>query len=275
VLGRRPAPGAEMRVTYRIGNGTAGNIGAGSLGVVVIPPGERISADDLRVTNPLPAQGGVEAEAIEHVRLYAPQAFRTQRRAVVPGDYAALAETHPQVQKAVATQRWTGSWHTVFVTVDRSGGGQVDRGFEDELREFLEPYRTMGHDLEIEAPRPVPLDIALTVCVAPDHLRSAVKAALLDVFSSRRRMDGSAGYFHADRLTFGQSVYLSAVVAEAMRVPGVTWVAAERFQRQGEPDRGELSKGRIDVGGLEIVRVDNDPNAPAHGRLELIMQGGL
>ena len=78
-----------------------------------------------------------------------------------------------------------------------------------------------------------------------------------------------------DRLTFGQSVYLSGVIAQAMQVPGVIWVAAERFQRQGEPDRNELAKGRIDVGRIEIVRVDNDPNAPMHGRLEFVMQGAL
>lgn len=274
VLGRRPAAGAQLRATYRIGNGSAGNVGADTL-KIIIPADERLRAAGLSISNPLPASGGTEPEAIEHVRLYAPQAFRIQRRAVVPSDYAALAQTHPEVQKAVATQRWTGSWHTVFVTVDRRGGRQVDAEFEDELRAFLEPYRIMGHDLEIEAPRMVPLDIALTVCVQADHLRSAVKAALLDAFSSRARPDGTTGFFHPDRLTFGQSVFLSAVVSTAMQVHGVTWVAAERFQRQGEPDRGELSKGRIDVGHLEIARLDNDPNAPAHGRMELIMQGGL
>jgi hypothetical protein len=133
----------------------------------------------------------------------------------------------------------------------------------------------MGHDLEIEAPRMAALDIALRVCVAPGFLRSAVKKALLDVFSSRERPDGTRGFFHPDELTFGQTVYLSAVIAVAMRVPGVTWVAAQRFQRWGEADRGERAAGRIDLGRLEIARLDNDPNAPASGRLDLDMQGGL
>jgi len=194
---------------------------------------------------------------------------------VVAADYAALAETHRDVQKAVATQRWTGSWHTVFVTVDRRGGRPVDAQFEEELRAFLEPYRMMAHDLEIEAPRLVALDIALSVCVAPGHLRSAVKAALLAMFSARRRADGSSGFFHPDRWSFGQSVYASQIIATAMQVPGVTWVAAERFQRQGEPDRGELEAVRIELGRLEIARLDNDPDAPTHGRLDLIVHGGL
>ena len=275
VLGRRPSAQARFKATYRIGNGTAGNIGAGKLRLAIIAPGERIQAGELALTNPLPARGGTEPESIEQVRLYAPQAFRSQRRAVVAADYAALAETHRDVQKAVATQRWTGSWHTVFVTVDRRGGRPVDAQFEEELRAFLEPYRMMAHDLEIEAPRLVALDIALSVCVAPGHLRSAVKAALLAMFSARRRADGSSGFFHPDRWSFGQSVYASQIIATAMQVPGVTWVAAERFQRQGEPDRGELEAGRIELGRLEIARLDNDPDAPTHGRLDLIVHGGL
>jgi hypothetical protein len=275
VLGRRPAAGTQFRADYRIGGGAAGNVGADTLRLLVIPSGEPFKSADFTVTNPLPARGGVAAEAIEHVRQYAPQAFRSQQRAVIPADYAALAEQHAEVQKAVASQRWTGSGYAVFVTVDRRGGRRVDAQFEEDLRAYLEPYRLMGHDLEIEAPRMVALDIALRVCVAPGFLRSAVKKALLDVFSSRERPDGTRGLFHPDELTFGQTVYLSAVIAAAMRVPGVTWVEATRFQRWGEADRGERAAGRIDLGRLEIARLDNDPNAPANGRLDLDMQGGL
>ncbi|MDH4273646.1 MAG: putative baseplate assembly protein [Gammaproteobacteria bacterium] len=275
ILGRRPIVGTTFLATYRLGGGAAGNVGANTLKLVVIPAGETIASVQVSATNPLPAQGGVEPEEIEHVRFYAPQAFRSQRRAVVPADYATLAEDHPQVQKAVAAQRWTGSWHTIFVTVDRRAGLPVDAQFETELLEYLEPFRLMGHDLEIEAPRMVALDIALRVCVAAGYLKSAVKKALLEVFSSGRRSDNSLGFFHPDQLTFGESVYLSTVIAAAMRIAGVTWVAAERFKRWGEADSGQLAQGFINIGRIEIARLDNDPNAPNHGRLELIMEGGL
>jgi hypothetical protein len=161
------------------------------------------------------------------------------------------------------------------VTVDRKGGLDVDTAFKDALRAFLEPYRTMGHDLEIEPPQRVPLDIALSVCVSAEHLRSAVKAALVEVFSSRLRVDGSTGFFHPDRLTFGQTIYLSAIVAEAMKVPGVTWISAQRFQRQSEASRGELEHGRIDIGRTEIAGLDNKSTSPGQGRLEFLMQGGI
>ena len=67
-------------------------------------------------------------------------------------DYAEVAERHPQVQRAAATFRWTGSWHTVFVTVDRIGGTEVTPDFELELRAHLEKYRMAGYDLEVDGP---------------------------------------------------------------------------------------------------------------------------
>src|SRR6185295_550144 len=106
------------------------------------------------------------AETLEEARQYAPQAFRFQQRAVTEADYAQVAERHPEVQRAAATFRWTGSWHTVFLTVDRLGGRPVDAAFEARLREHMERFRMAGYDLEVDGPRLVPLDLALEVCVA-------------------------------------------------------------------------------------------------------------
>ena len=43
-----------------------------------------------------------------------------------------------------------------------------------------------GHDLEVDGPRFVPLEIELLVCVKPDYFRSDVEAALLEVLQQRR-----------------------------------------------------------------------------------------
>jgi hypothetical protein len=277
VLGRRPAGSSRLTATYRLGNGRAGNVGAGAIGHVVTDQSGIID-----VRNPLPAQGGTDPEPIEQVRLYAPQAFRAQERAVTAADYAAAAQRHPDVQKAMATLRWTGSWHTVFVTVDRKGGRPVDAAFEAELLAFLERFRMAGHELEIDAPRFVPLDIAFTVCIAPSYLRAGVKVALLETFSDVDLRDGRRGFFHPDNLTFGQPVYLSQIVAAAMQVPGVLWVDTDdtppkrnRFRRHGQSSRGELAAGRITFDRLEIARLDNDPNAAENGQLEFYLEGGL
>ena len=82
-------------------------------------------------------------------------------------DYAAVADRFDEVQRAAGRLRWTGSWYTAFVTVDRVGGGSpTTTTSAPELRDFLDTYRMAGIDVEVDAPVPVPLEVALDVCVA-------------------------------------------------------------------------------------------------------------
>lgn len=262
---------------YRVGSGMAGNIGADTLFHMI---GTDVSAVTA-VRNPLPAVGGVEPETLEEVRQYAPQAFRRQERAVTTADYAEVTMRHPAVQRAEATRRWTGSWYTMFVTIDRLGGRPVDAEFEREIRVHIEKYRLTGHDIEIDAPHFIPLDIRMSVCVKPGYFRSDIKEQLLKVFSCRVLSNGQKGFFHADNFTFGQPVYLSEVIATAMGVTGVQWVDIlphaekdHRFQRWGETANDEIDNGQITMARLEIAQLDNDPSLPENGRIEFYMEGG-
>jgi hypothetical protein len=276
VKGRRPAPGSVLTASYRVGGGRAGNVGPRALSRLVTDL-DGISS----VRNPLPATGGEDPEPIERVRQFAPQAFRTQERAVTEADYAAVAQRRRSVQRAAATRRWTGSWYTQFVAIDRRGGFPVDRAFRSEMTAFLEPFRMAGTDVDIDPPTFVPLDIVLGVCVEPGYFRSDVKAELLRRFGNGRLADGSPGFFHPDNLTFGQPVFLSRVVATVMDVEGVAWVdtahgdgSPNRFGRWGQLPGGEFDEGIIRMARLEVAQLDNDPNAPENGRIDFVMQGG-
>ena len=179
ISGRRPAAGAAFRASYRHGNGTRGNVGAGAIGCIVWP-GEGIR----RVRNPIAATGGVDPESLVQVRQFAPQAFRKQERAVTAGDYAEITERNVDVQQAACTFRWTGSWLTAFVTVDRKGGRPVDDVFKQSVLEHLERYRMAGFDVEVNAPTFVPLDLALEVCVQAGYFQSDVRQSLLEAFGT-------------------------------------------------------------------------------------------
>jgi hypothetical protein len=271
LLGRRPDPKTKFIATYRIGNGIAGNVGAESLAHIVPPTG--LNSITL-VRNPLPAQGGVEPETIEDVRQRAPAAFRTQERAVTESDYAEVTQRDKRVQRAAATFRWTGSWHTGFLTVDRLDGLLMDTDFKKSIRDSVEHYRMAGYDLEVDAPRFVSLEIEMHVCAKPDYFRSDVKAALLDIFSNRILPDGRRGVFHPDKFTFGQTVWLSPLIAAAQAVDGVASVQITVFQRQGQDDLKPLQDGFLPIGRLEIARCDNDPNFAERGVFRLTLGGG-
>jgi hypothetical protein len=266
--GLRPDPDTHFTALYRIGNGTAGNVGADTL----------IHCDDANVakcTNPLPATGGVDPETADQIRRRAPQAFLTQERAIAMPDYVRVAEMSAQVENAVATLRWTGSWYTVFITAEPKGSGNLTATLRKELKKNINRYRLAGQDLELESPQYVSLRIALTVCVDPAYFRSDVAKALSELLSSRILSDGTKGFFYPSNFTYGQTVYLSRVYAVARKVAGVQSVLATVFQPQAAPPTSiYLANGEIPLGPFQIARLDNDPSLPDHGQLTLSMQGG-
>jgi hypothetical protein len=274
-FGAEPKEGEQYQAKYRVGNGAGGNVGWESIAHVV-------GADPAisRVWNPLPASGGVDPESLEEVRQRAPYAFQLEQlRAVTPEDYATFAMRYPhpnspEVRKAEGTFRWTGSWYTVLVTPDRAGGKAVDDPFRSTLRLALEPYRMAGHDLEVEAPIYMPLELDMTVCVSDDHFKGDVQKALLGIFNNRILPDGRQGLFHPDRFTFGQTVYLSPFVAAAQGVDGVQSVRVDKFQRWGVDSNQALDAGALKLQALEIARLDADPSFPDRGVFVLRVEGG-
>ena len=281
--GQRPNPGTHFDALYRIGSGGAGNIGAGTLAHLVLdaalyadaPATLPDVASFVAIANPLPAQGGVEPEDVRAARRDAPEAFRTQLRAVTPADYAEVTERSGEVQRAAATFRWTGSWHTVFVSADRPGNAAVDADFEIRLRRHLERFRMAGVDLEVDGPRHVALDVALHLCVADGHFRANVLRAVKEVLGAERLPNGRLGLFHPDNFSFGEAVYLSRIVAAAQAVPGVASVRVDKFERFGGGSPTALADGVIRTGRLEIPELANNPSFRERGRLALTAGGGL
>ncbi|GAB2895346.1 putative baseplate assembly protein [Streptomyces mayteni] len=276
--GAAPKPG-PLEAGYRIGGGTAGNVGAEAIGHLLwcrdeSAAGKRSRKPDIRavvrVRNPLSATGGTEPEPIDEARQLAPLALRRRPlRAVTAADYARLAAETPGVQRAAAELRWTGASREAHVAVDALGTADPTQRLLDAVAQRLEAYRRIGHDLVVRAATPVPLDIELTVCAAPGYQRGYVLAGL-------RRALGAApgGFFHPDALTFGEPVRLSRLIALAAAVPGVSSVHATRLRRLFGQDEGELAAGLLRIGPLEIARCDNDPDRPENGRLSLVIGGG-
>ncbi|OUL36285.1 hypothetical protein [Nostoc sp. 106C] len=276
VRGKKPTSQNQLVANYRVGNGIQGNVGHDAIAHIVCD--SEIRQKIIQVRNPLPAQGGTEPESIEQVRLYAPEVFRNQQqRCITAADYQKVLARHPQVQTAAVTIRWTGSWNTVFIAVKGRKNQPIDETFKATLRQFIATYRLAGYDLEITAPQFVPLDISLTVQVAPGYFASSVKRLLLETFSNVDLPNGKRGFFHPDNWSFGQPVYISQIVKTAMELPGVVQVEMPiaRFQRWGSPEGNEIETGKIAIAPLEIARLDNNLDAPENGRIEFNCKGGL
>ena len=274
-LGERPPAGSSFYASYRTGNGVRGNLGAESISHIVLL--EHLNGVDLRARNPLPSLGGVDPEPMAEARLFAPTSFRsTLERAILADDYAAITkrEFSSELQGAATELAWTGSWYEADVALDPLNSESIGPGLALSVGRRIDQFRRMGHDLHIEQAQYVPLDIELSICVDSSFLRGHVKAALLELFSNRLQSNGQPGFFHPDRLSFGDDIYLSQLVATAQGVAGVSSVEVTKLQRLFAAPNREIENGLLPLGPFEIAQVDNDPNFPEHGHFNLVMAGG-
>jgi hypothetical protein len=270
-FGVLPDDGSYFTVTYRVGVGAAGNVAAGAINQIA--PGAA-AGSILAVTNPLPATCGADRETLDAIRLNAPQAFRATRyRAVLPTDYEAAAETLSWVQRAGTSYRWTGSWPTVFTTVDPVGSETITIDQRSELINLLNRYRLAGYESYVPDPEFVSVDLAIDVCAAPTAFAGLVEAAILQALDPTGTPQ-QIGFFNADNFTFGQSLERSRLEAAIQRVVGVAGVTCIRYRLRNR--LGGLSEmpDSVVVGVKQIIRCDNDPNAPEHGSIHVSVSGG-
>jgi hypothetical protein len=283
-LGRMPAVGTDFRPIarlddfsrhgYRVGSGPDGNVGRDTITYIVLRK-ETWSGISVMPRNPLPARGGTAPEPVAMAKLLAPTAFRTRReRAITADDYAELAQRNSDIQRAAADLRWTGSWYEACVSVDPLHTTELDAHLSRRIAASLEKFRRVGHDLAVGAARYVPIELAIHCCVLPHYAAGQIKAELAKVFSDRRLSGGRLGFFHPDRLTFGNDIYLSQIVAAAQAVEGVASVKVTSLRRQHEPEGDALGSGVLRLSAMEIAQLANDPNYPENGKLTLKAEGG-
>lgn len=270
--GRRPAETpdatAEFEVKYWTGDAAAGNVAADTIAHIEV---DTDATSLLSVSNPLAAEGGRRPESIVSVKQEAPRSLRETERAVRPEDYAGFATELPEVQRARARFEWTGSWITVGVVADARGAVELSPEHKARLRRCLEDVRLAGYPVEVDPPVYVPIELGLGICVESAHDPYEVLAEVAAGLGSTCDSTGRPGFFHPDRLSFGQPIWLSDIVALASQVEGVASVRPHRFKRQYSTINA-LGSGVIRMQRFEIARLDNDPAQPEHGTLRLELE---
>jgi Protein of unknown function (DUF3892) len=269
-------PAAPIELHYRIGDVVAGNVGLGTLTDVVEPPpgAARDALDDLGevgVANVVPATGGREPHTLARTREHLPASLRhgALRRAVTLEDYATVAMAVPGAGRATA--RTTGGlFNTVFVLVDPEGSEDLDEDLRRRVDDAVDRLRMAGREHVVAAAEYVPLEVELVLCAQPGFaghvVRDRVLAELLP--GSRER----PGWFHPDRLSFGDAVRLGDLLAFVQGITGVRSVTATVFRPLGDTS-GPPVRDVIQLGRTKVARLDADPDFPEHGTLEVRMAG--
>ncbi|AGP41498.1 baseplate J/gp47 family protein [Sorangium cellulosum] len=266
-----PLSPPALRLDYRIGAPIAGNVGAGVLTRFV--PGQTALAGlaGLEVVNVLPGTGGRQPETRDAARLRVPASLRNgpMERAVSLADYADGARSVPGVARAAA-RLLGGPFNAVLVLVDPVGQSGLTEALERAVFARIDALRMAGREHFVSAPDYVPVEVALALCVEPGALPHRVRDAVLAALLPGR--DESPGFFHPDRLSFGEELELGDVLAAVQGVPGVRSVKALRFRKLKVASSGPV-EARIALGPTEVIRMDGDAGYPENGKLRVLVVG--
>ncbi len=274
-----PVPTLELVIRYRVGEPTAGNVALGKLSEIVRPRSDEsdlldalAALGDVRVTNVLPATGGARQLGRAAVREALPASLRggPLLRAVTLDDYARVAEQADERVERAAARLLGGVFNTVIVLVDERDAEQLSDDLRGTVDEALQQLRMTGREVVVRGPDYVPLDVELALCAqlgTPRHrLRERVYAAL------RPGSSEAPGYFHPDRLSFGQDLELGDLLAHVQGLSGVRSVKALVFRPLRDPSDQQVFE-RIRLGPTEVARLDADALQPEHGRLRVKIIG--
>ncbi len=250
----QPQPGSKFWATYRIGNGSGGNVGAGGITHIGFR-NESLTGRGLRVRNPLPAVGGTEPEPIASARLIAPLVTRKLKRAVTADDYAVVVkqEFANEVQGAVAQLIPGPLGQRIRVAIDPLDRVENFEELRRTVQRELKRFQRIGHEVRVVLATEVPIELAMQVRVLPGYVFEQVRAELLRKFNAGVHPDGLLGFFHPDVRTFGQGIFVSEIIAAARLVTGVRGVNVTTLQRVGQNSGQALIDGVLPLGPLEVA----------------------
>ncbi|MGN6245226.1 MAG: putative baseplate assembly protein [Motilibacteraceae bacterium] len=210
--GAAPGDGAEISVTpYRVGGGSQGNVGAGTL-TRLRTPVPYVTG----VTNLLPSTGGGDAETVAEAKARGPLTLRTGMRAVTAGDYERLAQ---QASVEVARSRCLppaapgGPVRVLVVPQVRKPA--TEHGIDDfalddtllgQVRTYLDERRVVGTALEIGTPYYQGVSVAALLLSSAGRPPALVRQRAVDTIAAYLNpltggADGTGWPFDADLTT--------------------------------------------------------------------------
>ncbi|NNC21117.1 hypothetical protein HJC22_35945 [Corallococcus exiguus] len=241
---------------------------------------------------------------MEAARRAGPRELHVQRRMVTVEDYGGMLEEHPLVRHAQASLEWGGSWTVVRVAI--IGGNDrvldavegtsaaattpadlrkrverfhIERGLDAPhwadtslrtlLGGYVETYRMIGQEVQLQDAVPVGIQLAFTLQVGPDYFQSEVRAAVEQALGR-----GPGGFFEPGRLRFGEDVNASDLIQTLTALEGVETVQLDQLKRFGARYLDQVATGRILLQGIELATCDNDPAHPERGSYTLNLRGG-
>jgi hypothetical protein len=223
--GSRLPPGEEnIRATYRVGMGMAGEVGANTLTQPTNQP-PAVTA----VTNPAPASGAAPMDTRASARVKAPLTVTTLGRIVSLQDYDNFARTFAGIGRVRTSLLWGNHTRVIHLTILGADGKPIadSSPIYTSLTRAIAELRAPGPQVVIQSGSVLrPFAIAATVMVQPRYRAGPVRDAIATRLKAK---------FSTEARAFGQGVAASEVMNVIQAVPGVRAVDLRSLYFAGDP----------------------------------------
>lgn len=225
-LGEIPKPNTTLYVRYRVGGGSAANIGSNvinSLGFVdmfINGPNATINQSvrqSLRVNNPVPAFGGADEPSIDEIRWITKYNFASQNRAVTIKDYIATMFKMPGQYGVPFRMQVAENQNKVeFAILGLNAEGKLDNSSTNTLKEnmatWLADYRMINDYVLIRDGKIINLSFDIDLYVDKAFNQGELVNNTINTVKN---------YFDVKKWQMGQNVYLAQLIEQINNVAGV------------------------------------------------------
>ena len=225
-LGEIPKPNTTLYVKYRVGGGSAANIGAnvingvGNLEMIVNGPNannNQFTRSSITVNNPVPAFGGGNEPTIDEIRWMTKYNFASQNRAVTIKDYLATIFKMPGKFGVPFRMQVSEKQNKVeFAILGLDSNGKLSNSSTNTLKEnmasWLSDYRMINDYVLIRDGKIINLGFDIDLFVDKAFNQGEVVNNTINAVKN---------YFDINKWQMGQNIFLAQLIETINNVAGV------------------------------------------------------
>ena len=228
INGLVPSIGLQVWATYTVGQGAAGNVAAGTVGLLVTAiTGLSVASNADGTYQSTVMSGGADPETNDQIRANAPASFQTQNRAVSPADFESMVLSVPGVTAASVVAN-----HSTSVTLYVLGPSYQPpaTGMTSNILGYFAGKTLAGVTVTVGTPVLVPINVGATGS-GTNYVQIQARSGYLSSVLAANVQSALTALFQPPSATFGQLITLSMIMQTIMNVPGVDWCSIPQFSR--------------------------------------------
>lgn len=263
-LGKTVKANTTLFVKYRIGGGTASNIGVntitqiGNVNFAVNGPSSNINQnvlDSLRCNNVTAAIGGGDIPTTEEVRNMVSFNFAAQKRAVTVNDYNSLLRTMPSRFGAPAKASIMEEDNKIKIEIlsyDANSRltSNVSNTLKDNIANYLSNYRMINDYISVRSANVIDLEFDISVAMTSTENQGQVITNIVNSLDS---------YMSPRTNLLGKNVNVSDIRRIIQDIPGVSTLADIKIFNKtgGQYSSSETSQRYSDKTTKQIELIDD------------------